>query len=51
MLDLFAVNPATSEPGAADKPETKPPEKILKNEEGVGVQPKIFTNRGEISTK
>lgn len=49
MLDLFAVSPAASEPGAAGKPETKPPEKILKNEEGVGVPPKNFhESRGNI---
>lgn len=49
MLDLFAVSPATSEPGAADKPETKPPEKLLKKAAGVGVPPKNFhESRGNI---
>lgn len=49
MLDLFAVNPATSEPGAAGKPETKPPEKLLEKAAGVGVPPKNFhESRGNI---
>lgn len=49
MLDLFAVNPAISEPGAAGKPETKPPEKLLEKAAGVGVPPKNFHEaRGNI---
>ena len=49
MLDLFAVSPATSEPGAAGKPETKPTEKLLEKAAGVGVPPKNFHEaRGNI---